>query len=98
MGRDIKPVEAFRTHGGEVVTGERLQAALAAVADDWAALAERIRQADNYAPHVSEQTKDDALKRSLAHAERIRAGHVESLTIAQRLNTKLTGQCIALLK
>lgn len=87
----------FRTHTGELVTGDRLQAAFDTVANDWANLARAIRAEDHYAPHVSEETKEANLSRGLAEAERVRAGKIENFTIWQRVNTVLTGECIALL-
>lgn len=88
----------FRTHTGEIVTGDRLTAALNKVADDWADLARAIRKEDAYAPHVSESTKEANMQAMLARAEEIRAGLVDNFTIWQRVNTELTGQCVALLK
>jgi hypothetical protein len=88
----------FRTHTGEIVTGDRLTAALAKVADDWAALAHAIRKDDAYADHVDAATKDKNLADGLAHSARIRDGEVRSFTIWQRVNEELTGECVALLK
>lgn len=87
----------FRTHTGEIVTGQRLHDALNAVADDWATLGRAIRKEDRYADHVSEETKDAALAEMLARADAIRHGDLGSFTIWQRVNTKLTGECVALL-
>lgn len=86
-----------RTHTGEIVTGPRLQAALAAVADDWTALAHAIRHEDAYASHVTEADKDRYLADDLELAERIRAGNVARFTVWQRVNLALTGECVALL-
>ena len=80
-----------------MVQGERLQEALSAVADDWAALGYAIRREDAYASHVSEATKVNDLERFLSEADRIRQGEVNSFTIWQRVNEKLTGECVALL-
>lgn len=88
---------AFRTHTGEIVTGPRLQDALNAVADDWATLGRDIREQDHYASHVSEEKKDEDLRRMLNGADAVRRGEVNSLTIWQRVNEKLTGECVALL-
>lgn len=90
-------MQPFRTHTGELVEGERLTAALAKVADDWRDLAYAIRRADNYASHVTEETKDAALAKALESAERVRAGEVKSFTIWQRVNMMLTGECVAFL-
>jgi hypothetical protein len=90
-------ITSFVTHTGEVVKGERLVKALGDVADDWAALSRRIRASADYAAHVSEAERDRLLADGLARAESIRQGEVGSFTIAQRLNEKLTGECVALL-
>lgn len=90
-------IESFTTHTGRVVTGKELQAALSAVADDWAQLATDIHQEDCYAPHVTPEQRDEYLIEMLKDAEDIRAGHVRSFTIRQCINTKLTGECVALL-
>lgn len=87
----------FTTHQGVVVTGEQLQAALNKVADDLAQLGRDICAEDAYASHVSQATKDADLAYTLAHAERVRAGELSSFAVIQRLNTELTGVCVALL-
>lgn len=89
--------QSFRTHTGEIVTGERLQVALNAVADDWARMAHAIRNEDAYADHVTEAEKAEDLVDGLAYAERIRRGDVKNFTVWQRVDTELTGQCVALL-
>ena len=87
----------FITHTGEIISGERLQAAINNVADDWANLAYAIRKENAYAPHVTEKQKEDKLNRMLASAEEIRHGKIDSFTIWQRVNNYLTGECVALL-
>ena len=87
----------FRTHTGEIVTGDRLTAALNAVADDWAENARAIRREDRYASHVTEDRKDENLAQGLAYAEKIRRGEATGFTTWQRVNTALTGECVALL-
>lgn len=90
-------MQSFRTHTGEIVTGERLQAALNTVADDWACMAHAIRKEDAYADHVTEAQKETYLARDLEFAELIRNGQTYGFTTWQRINTELTGQCVALL-
>lgn len=87
----------FRTHIGEIVTGERLQAALNVVADFYVENAKGIRKEDLYASHVTDDQKEDYLRKGLLYAEEIRLGKVTNFTIWQRVNTELTGECIALL-
>lgn len=87
----------FRTHAGEIVEGERLNAALAKVSDDWRQLGFDIANEDAYAPHVTQAEKDANLKSTLEEADAIQAGKVQSFTIWQRVNEALTGECVALL-
>lgn len=87
----------FRTHTGEIVTGQRLQDALNKVADEWTRNAKAIRSEDEYASHVTEETKDDCLLKGLNRAEEIRIGNINSFTAWQDINTSLTGECVALL-
>ena len=87
----------FRTHTGETVDGERLTSALAEVAKDWSDLAHAIRKADHYASHVTDDRKEQALQEMLHRADEIEAGDIRSFTIWQRVNTVLTGDCVALL-
>lgn len=87
----------FTTHEGEVVTGQRLKAALNKVANDWATLARDIRDEDDYAEHVSERTKDEDMLAMLEKADRIRKGEVNNFAIWQRVNTVLTGKCVDLM-
>lgn len=92
----MKTIE-FVTHTGEIISGERLQDAINNVANDWANLAYAIRKKDAYAPHVTEQQKDNQLIKMLVIAEEIRQGNINSFTIWQRVNNYLTGECVALL-
>jgi len=88
----------FTTSKGEKVSGEKLQKALNQVADDMIELENRIREGDEYASHVSEKTKDENLKKGIELAERVRKGEkMGNMTIAQRINQKLTGETVAIL-
>jgi len=87
----------FITHTGEQVSGERLNNALNKVADDWAKLGADIRKENAYAPHVTEKQKEDNLSRMIETSNLIRLGNIDSFTIWQRVNTALTGECVALL-
>lgn len=91
-------METFRTYVGDLVTGERLQAALNAVAEDWAQMATAIRREDAYASHVTDAEKDEILERDLAFSEAIRRGEATGFTIWQRINTALTGECVPLFR
>lgn len=88
----------FRTHDGRIVTGERLAAALNAVADWYAENARAVRREDAYAAHVTEETKERRLSDGLAFAEGVRAGERVGFSVWQRVNTHLTGECVALLR
>lgn len=88
----------FRTHTGEIIEGERLTKACHAVADFWRDNAYGIRKQDLYASHVTEKTKDKILQEQLEQAERIRNGtEPVGFWLWQRINTELTGECVALL-
>ena len=79
------------------IAGGRLQAALTQVANDWRELAHAIYKEDHYASHVAEEHKAQYRDEMLARADAIEAGEIESFTIAQRVDTALTGECVALL-
>ena len=91
-------MDRFRTHTGEIVTGERLAAARRKVAEDWRAMAYAIREEDAYASHVTEAEKDEYLQRHLDFADRIEIGEPEAggFTSWQRINQELTGECAGL--
>lgn len=89
-------MQRFRTHTGEIVTGPRLVAACAKVANDWRGLARAIRKENRYAPHVADETKEKSMLAMLARADEIEAGDTASFTIWQRVNFELTDECVAL--
>ena len=86
----------FKTHNGETISGDRLKQALADVANDWRALAYAIREKDLYASHVTTEQKEQALKKDLQLADEVERGEINSFTMWQRVNEKLTGECVAL--
>jgi hypothetical protein len=90
-------LKEFQTHTGEVVKGKRLCEALKTVAKDHARLGYAIYKENAYADHVTEATKIANLKRDLITAHRIRQGRASGFWLWQRVNTVLTGECIALL-
>lgn len=88
----------FKTHAGEIVCGERLKAALAAVADREVERAYAVHHEDLYAPHVTADKKADLLAKRLEYAEAVRCGAVRpSFALWQRINTRLTGECVGFL-
>ena len=90
-------MKSFKTHKGDVITGEKLQAALDIVADKHIENAHAIRKEDCYASHVTEQRKDQNLKKGLALAESIRAGNETGFWCLQRLNYEITGESVPML-
>ena len=87
----------FQTSTGETVTGKRLQKALNSVADEWLRNAINMRLSCDYASHVTEVEKDEILKTNIDLTIKIRNGESRGFTIWQRVNLKLTGDCVALL-
>lgn len=87
----------FTTHTGQTVTGSALQEALDKVASDLQRIAESIYKENAYADHVPEVVKLQNLKNGLELADRVKSGTIDSFTVWQRINTELTGKCIALL-
>lgn len=92
----MRAMDSFRTHNGKIIEGEQLRQALYDVANDWLALSYGIRAEDHYASHVTEEQKNQNVKEGIETARRIRDGQEIGLWCLQRLNTKLTGECIAL--
>lgn len=87
-----------RTHTGETIKGNRVTDAVKAVCDEWRELALAVRAEDSYASHVSEEEKDEYLKRSIILANDLEAGKINpTFTDWQRINIELTGECVAFL-
>jgi len=90
----------FRTSDGAMLNtnDNKLQAAREEVAAWFKENAEAVRKEDFYAKHVTEEEKETYLKKGIAHAEGIAKGmHDNNFTVWQRINTVLTGNCVALL-
>lgn len=93
-----QPIQQFITHKNEIVTGARLENALVAVAKFWEENALAIRKEDAYASHVTEERKEQNLQNQLDQAKRIRQGtEPMGFWLWQRINTHLTGECVAFL-
>ncbi|MCR9222848.1 MAG: hypothetical protein NXH70_02165 [Hyphomonas sp.] len=90
-------IKTFRTHTGEIVKGAKLRRALNRTAKFYRDNAQAIYDTDPYASHVTQETKDEALAKGLASADEIKKGRVDNLTVAQRLDYELTGECIPLM-
>ena len=87
----------FRTHTGEIIKGERLKRALIAVGNDWEQSGYDIRKENAYASHVTDNVKEQNLQDHIRRAKEIKSGLIGSFTVWQRVNEKLTGECVALL-
>ncbi len=90
---------SFLTSHNEVITGERLQAACEAVAAQIEASAIKVREEDAFASHVTQAGKDDYIDRFYTQvAAKIRKQeNLHNFSVWQRVNTELTGECIAFL-
>ncbi len=88
----------FQTHTGEIVTGDRLQAACEAVALWYEENARACLTSDDYPPHVTQQTKEDLARQRYEWAESVRKrDNLTNFSVWQRVNARLTGECVAFL-
>ena len=85
----------FITSKKEIVKGEKLISAIESVKKDLINLAYAIKKENCYASHVTEKQKIDILNNSLKSANNI-YNKLHNFTIWQRINQKLTGECVAL--
>jgi len=92
-------VSVFRTSNGEVVTGERLQAARDKTAETWDALGDAALIGKiPFASHVTDAEIARYAKSQYDCAKAIRSGLQDgNFTIWQRINTILTGECVPFL-
>lgn len=89
---------SFQISTGEIATGDRLRQAVQAVAAEMRRNAYAIRAEDAYASHVTELTKERNLQDQLDAADCVENGTMRmGLWLWQRVNTVLTGECVALL-
>lgn len=87
-----------KTHEGETIEGKRVIDAMKDVCNYWRKLAHEIRKEDPYAKHVTEAQKDEILQQSLIRANDLESGKINpTFTDWQRINTALTGNCVAFL-
>lgn len=87
----------FVDSNGVINKRENMQDVLNKVANDWEQLGYDIKEQNLYADHVTEETKEKELQKHIDTANEIRNGVINSFTIWQRVNTELTGNCVALL-
>lgn len=87
----------FNASNGQTYAGQKLAGAMKAVADDRRRSAHAIRNG-SYADHVTEDYKDKRLEADLAIADKLEAGEGWNCFASwQRLNEKLTGECVGFL-
>ena len=86
----------MRNHCGEIIPEETLQAALKKVAADVRESA-RIARTEKYASHITEDQKDEFMQKELDLADEIEAGTARGFWLWQRVNTIVTGECVAFL-
>lgn len=86
----------MRNHRGEIIPEETLQAALKKVAADVRESA-RIARTEKYASHITEDQKDEFMQKKLDLADEIEAGTTRGFWLWQRVNTIVTGECVAFL-
>ena len=89
----------FIAHDGRLFEGEILQNAINSVCNDMIESAHKCFKEDTYASHVTLERKEKLRDDAIAQAERIRNGEekLTSFWLWQRINEKLTGECIAFL-
>jgi hypothetical protein len=91
-------MDKFMIHNKRIVTGAELQKALFEVANDWRESVIKILEQDHYASHVTQAEKEHYFTKGMEFAHKIETGDFPmSFTIWQRINEKLTGECVALL-
>lgn len=86
----------MRTHHGEIIPDETLKAALKQVAADVRESA-RIARTEKYASHITEEQKYAFMQKKLDLADEIEAGTVTGFWLWQRVNSIVTGECVAFL-
>ena len=87
----------FQTHDKREVTGQEFENACQKVGDWLENLAHDIYNGDSWAAHVTQETKDIMLAKRLEHVARVKSGDITTFADWQRINTELTGECIAFL-
>ena len=90
----------FTTHSGKKYKAQDRDyiSAIKKVADDCRKNAKAILDENHYASHVSQEVKNENYQAAMKHADEIESGNAKkTLWLWQRLNTELTGVCVALL-
>lgn len=87
----------MKTHTGRELTTQELQQARDYVASNHRSISNAIYKKDDYADHVTENQKIDFLQKGLVYAIEIELGqHDDNFTVWQKMNTFITGKCVAL--
>ena len=88
----------MKLHTGKILTETELTEALKKVANDLRENAYAIHAENAYASHVTQEDKERYLQERLVYANEVEKGLYNSnFTIWQRVDTLLTGECIAFL-
>ena len=88
----------MKLHTGKILTETELPNALKQVAYDLRKSAHAIKAENAYASHVTESEKEADLAKNLALADEVEKGlHNHTFWLWQRVDTLLTGECIAFL-
>jgi hypothetical protein len=88
----------MKLHTGKILTETELAEALKKVANDLRENAYAIHSENAYASHVTQEEKERYLQERLGYANEVEKGlHNRNFTIWQRVDTMLTGECVAFL-
>ena len=88
----------MKLHTGKILTETELAEALKKVANDLRENAYAIHSENAYASHVTQEEKERYLQERLGYANEVEKGlHNSNFTIWQRVDTMLTGECVAFL-
>lgn len=95
-----KPLKSFQASDGKTYTGQQLLDACAVVGKFYKDNAWSIWHSDDYADHVTQERKDQDLNDQLEFAVKVARGDSDvcsGLSVAQRINVELCGECPAIL-
>ena len=88
----------MKLHTGKILTDTGIAEALKKVANDLRENGYAIHSENAYASHVTQEEKERYLQERLGYANEVEKGlHNSNFTIWQRVDTMLTGECVAFL-
>lgn len=94
----MERIKTFITSEKQIFKVSELANVLSEIATEAENRAKSKRLGTSYASHVTEERKEQIYQKELILAEEIRQGeHLHCFWLWQRVNTKITGQCVALL-